>query len=58
MLRDIIIFMRETHNAAHLKGWAMKILTFKGGKRLFGHLLNGPLPKSRLLQGAETFLAP
>jgi hypothetical protein len=57
-LRDIIFLCGETHNVAHLKGWAMKILTFKGGKRLLGPLLNGPLPKSRLLEGAETFLAP
>jgi hypothetical protein len=27
------------------------------GQRLFGPLLNGPLPKLRLLEGAETFLA-
>jgi hypothetical protein len=32
MLQDIIIFMQEIPNTAHLKGWAMKIVTFKGPK--------------------------
>jgi hypothetical protein len=36
MLQDITIFMRETYNVAHLKGWAMKIVTFKGGKDFLG----------------------
>jgi hypothetical protein len=52
---EIIIFMWGNPNLAHLKGWAMKILTFKGGPRLFGPLLNGLLPKSRLLEGLRLF---
>jgi hypothetical protein len=30
--------MQETRNLAHLKGWAMKILTFKGGRERVGDM--------------------
>jgi hypothetical protein len=49
MLRDIIIFMRETHNAAHLKWWAMKIL-LKGGEP-FWATFKWPLAKMETFRG-------
>ena len=58
MLWDIIIFMRENPKLGPFEGVGNENLDFLRGPRLFGPLLNGPLPKSRLLEGAETFLAP